>query len=160
MTDRRRWMRRGAIAALVFACLAVGAAIDGATPRLVPMLLFACAVVGLLALVHDTEVFDPVDWELYASEAHTTSYALDGPLFANVRLLENHLNSRETDPALQGRLRRLTDTRLAQLGLHRSDPVVAARLGPVVAGVLGGPPRRLSVAEIDECVRRIEELSP
>jgi hypothetical protein len=159
MINRRSWVTRAVLAAVVFACLAVGAAIDGATPRLFPMLLFACAVVALVALVHDTEVFGTVSWEADLSPAHSVTHTLDGGLFANVRLLENHLNARETDPALQSRLRRLTDTRLAQLGLHRSDPDVAARLGPTVAHVLDGPPRQLSMAEIEECVRRIEELS-
>jgi hypothetical protein len=159
MTSRRRWGIRALVALLLFGGLVLGAVIGGATPRLLPMFLFACAVVAILALVRDAEVFGTVDWEYYA-EAHATAYALDGGLFANVRMIENHLNARDLDPALQSRLRRLTDGRLARLGLDRSDPDVSARLGPTLTGIIEGPPRRLEVAEIAECVRRIEELTP
>jgi hypothetical protein len=52
----------------------------------------------------------------------------------------------------------MTDDRLARMGLSRSDPEVGRRLGPTLTGVLDGPPRPLKVAEIEECIRRIEEL--
>jgi hypothetical protein len=159
MTHRRRWAVRAVVALLVFGGLVIGALIGGATPRPLPMLLFACAVVAILALVRDVEVFGTVDWEFYA-DTHPASYALDGGLFANVRLIENHLNARDLDPALQSRLRRLTDSRLDRLGLDRRDPEVSARLGPTLTGIIEGPPRRLQVEEIEECVRRIEELTP
>ena len=77
-----------------------------------------------------------------------------------MRLLENHLTARQADASLQSRLARLTDERLARLGLRRDDPEVVARLGPTLTGVLDGPPRILRPTEIDECLRRIEELSP
>jgi hypothetical protein len=75
-----------------------------------------------------------------------------------MRLLENHLSAREVDPLLQARLARMADDRLARIGLSRSDPDVARRLGPTLTSVLDGPPRPLKVAEIEECIRRIEEL--
>ena len=39
------------------------------------------------------------------------------------------------------------------------DPEVAPRLGPILLSVIEGPPRPLRPAEIEECIRRIEELS-
>jgi hypothetical protein len=148
------------MAAVLFAALAIGARIDHTTPRLLPMLLFSSAVVGIVGLVRDTLGFDAVEWTAVAGSPHTTMYARDGGLFGNVRLLENHLSARDPDAALRGRLLRLTEGRLSQLGLRRRDPEVVARLGPTLTGVLDGPPRRLGVAEIDECIRRIEELAP
>ena len=62
----------------------------------------------------------------------------DARLAAYVRLVEDHLTSRTPDGALRDRLVTLSGQRLAE--------------------ELGGPPRRLSPAQIDDYLRRIEEL--
>ena len=54
----------------------------------------------------------------------------------------------------------MTDDRLSRLGLSRADPGVSQRLGPTLKAVIDGPPRLLREDEIEECIRRIEELTP
>jgi hypothetical protein len=49
---------------------------------------------------------------------------------------------------------------MSRLGLSRGDPAVERRLGPTLTAVLDGPPRHLKRSEIEECIRRIEELTP
>jgi hypothetical protein len=102
---------------------------------------------------------DPANWAP-AVESVTSSTGQDSGLAANMRLLENHLSAREVDPWLRERLVRMTDDRLGRVGLRRGDPEVEARLGPTLTAVLDGPPRTLRTSDIDECIRRIEELSP
>jgi hypothetical protein len=94
------------------------------------------------------------------SEYAAASTGQDAGLAGNVRLIENHLSSREVDPLLPGRIARMTSDRLSRLGLSRGDPAVERRLGPTLTAVLDGPPRRLKRSEIEECIRRIEELTP
>ena len=158
MTELRRWMARAAFAALVVAVLALFALVEHASPLLLPTALLVCAVVAIAGMVTDSGGADPPDWTVAAEFAGTSS-GQDTGLVVNLRLLENHLSARQMDPLLRDRLARLTDDRLAGLGLRRGDPGVAQRLGPVLTGVLEGPPRTLQPAEIDECVRRIEELT-
>jgi hypothetical protein len=42
--------------------------------------------------------------------------------------------------------------------VRRDDPRAAELLGPELVAVLTGPVRRLSPADIDRCLTRIEEL--
>jgi hypothetical protein len=135
------------------------AAIEGTHPRPVPSVLFVGAVVAVLGLLADSSGSDPADWSPAAEPAATTS-GIDPGLAGNVRLLENHLSAREQDPALQIRLARMTGERLSRLGLGRGDAGVERRLGPTLTAVLDDPPRRLRRAEVEECIRRIEELTP
>lgn len=147
------------LAALAVGVLVVFARIEHTTPLLLPMVLLVGSVVAIAGLVSDTGGADPPDWSVSAYVARSSA-GQDAGLASNARLLENHLTSRRADASLQNRLARLTDERLARQGLDRHDPGVAERLGPTLAGVLNGPPRILEPAEIDECLRRIEELSP
>ena len=55
-------------------------------------------------------------------------------------------------------LRRLMAWRIQAAALGGLDPETRRRLGPTLTEVLTGPPRRLKPAEIEECIRRIEEL--
>ncbi|MGC4111202.1 MAG: hypothetical protein QM747_12420 [Nocardioides sp.] len=156
---RNRWFVRLMLVVLGVALLSVGAAIEHTHPKIVPTVLFVAAVVAVLGLLADSSGADASDWSQVA-EHTAASTGQDAPLAGNVRLIENHLTSREVDRHLQTRLTRMTDNRLSQLGLTRRDPGVAQRLGPTLTAVLDGPPRVLKLAEIDECIRRIEELSP
>ncbi len=61
----------------------------------------------------------------------------DPRLAAHVRLLEDHLTARTVDAGLRDRLVALSDGRLAD--------------------ELAGPPRRMTPAQIDDYLRRIEE---
>ena len=159
MTGRRRWTGRAVFAALVVAALAGFAVFEKATPRVLPTALLVCAVVAIVGMILDSGGADPPDWSV-STDFVGTSSGQDGGLAGNVRLLENHLSARETDPLVRARLKRLTDERLARLGMRRGDPGVAERLGPTLIGVLEGPTRALQPAEIEECITRIEELTP
>lgn len=159
MSLRSRWTPRVVVAALAVAVLVAFSRIEHTTPLLLPMVLLVGAVVAIAGLVADSGVADPANWEVGGSIARTST-GQDGGLATNVRLIENHLTSRRADASLKSKLTRLTDERLARQGLRRDDPAVRARLGPTLLGVLDGPPRILQTAEIDECLRRIEELTP
>jgi hypothetical protein len=159
LSTRNRWVARAGLFLAGVVGLTVFAHIESTRPRVLPMVLFVAAGVAIIGLLADTSGADPADWSP-AAEPPVVSAGQDGPLAANVRLLENHLSSREVDPHLRTRLARMTDARLSRLGLSRADPGVAARLGPTLSGVLAGPPRPLRTQEIEECIRRIEELSP
>jgi len=159
MNARRRWTVRVLVAAAAVAVLVVFARVEHTTPLLLPMVLLVGAVVAIAGLVNDSGGADPPDWGVSA-HVNRTSAGQDAGLAATTRLLENHLTSRQADGSLQNKLVRLTDERLGRQGLSRADPEVAGRLGPTLIGVLDGPARILHPTEIDECLRRIEELSP
>ena len=84
------------------------------------------------------------------SDAHLATY---------VRLLESHLTAAHADSGLRDHLAGLCDERLARRhGLTRADPAAADLLGRAMLEDLAGPPRRLRRGEIDDYVRRIEQL--
>lgn len=139
--------------------LTIFAAVEDTHPRPLPTVLLVCAVVAVFGMLTDSSGANPADWSPMSEYAGGTS-GQDVGLAGNVRLLENHLTAREIDPLLQGRLARMTGDRLSQLGLSRADPAVARRLGPTLTAVLDGSPRPLRRDEIEECIRRIEELTP
>ena len=158
-TGARRWLVRGLLVVVGVAGLTLFALVEDTRPRPLPTLLLVVAVVAILGMLSDSSGSDPADWSP-ATEYAGSAAGQDAGLASNMRLLENHLTAREADPILQARLTRMTDDRLAHLGLSRGDPDVRRRLGPTLTGVIDGPPRRLQRAEIEECVRRIEELTP
>ncbi len=159
MTGRRRWWGRAVFAAIVIAVISAFTLVEQASPQLLPTALLVCVVVAIAGMVLDSGGADPPEWGISVNVTASSS-GQDSSLATNVRLLENHLSARDADPLLRAKLTRLTDDRLARLGLRRGDPGVAERLGPTLTGVLDGPPRDLKPAEIEECIRRIEELSP
>ena len=144
---------------LGLAVLTAFALVEDTSPRVLPALLLVGALVAIYALLADTGGTDPANWAP-AVESAVSPSGQDSGLAGNLRLLENHLSSRQVDPLLQGRLAKLTDDRLSRIGLSRGDPEVQRRLGPTLSAVLAGPPRLLRPAEIEECIRRIEELEP
>ena len=155
---RSRWLVRGILVALGVAGLTALAAVEDTRPRVLPTLLLVVAVVAIYGMLADTGGADPADWSP-ALEYAATPAGQDSGLAGTMRLLENHLSAREVDPFLRQRLARMTDDRLTGLGLSRDDPEVERRLGPTLTAVLAGPPRPLRRPEIEECIRRIEELS-
>lgn len=155
----RRWWVRGALVVAGVAGITVFAAVEKTHPRPLPTLLLVCAVVAVFGLLNDVGGAEPTDWTPM-SEYAVAAIGQDQGLAGNVRLLENHLTSRETDSLLPGRLARMTHDRLSRLGLSRGDPAVERQLGPTLTAVLDSPPHPLRRAEIEECIRRIEELRP
>jgi hypothetical protein len=159
LTGHRRWVVRTVMVAVGVLGLTVFAAVEKTHPRPLPTVLLVCAVVAVFGLLNDVGGAEPTDWAPMGEYA-VSATGQDPGLAANVRLLENHLTSRDTDPLLAGRLARMTSDRLSRLGLHRGDPAVERQLGPTLTAVLDGPPHALGRADIEECIRRIEELTP
>ncbi len=154
---RQRWVVRGVFVAIGVAGLTAFAFIEDTSPRVLPTVLMVAALVAIYGLLSDTGGSDPANWSP-AVESVVASSGQDSGLAANMRLLENHLSARDVDPLLSGRLTRMVEERLARMGLSRGDPDVQRRIGPTLTAVLAGPTRRLKPAEIEECIRRIEEL--
>lgn len=156
--EGRRWLKRALIAAAIVLVLAGFARYQHTMPRLLPLVLLVGAVVAIGGMVLDAADFDSPEWGV-APEVDTFARGGDAGLAGNVRLIENHLRARSEDPVLPARLAQLADDRLRVLGLDGEDPVVRERaLGPTLCAVLDGRARTLRLTEIEECVRRIEEL--
>ena len=156
-STRQRWVVRAIFTVVGVAGLTAFAFVEDTSPRWVPTVLLVGAIVAIYGLLADAGGADAANWAP-AVESVVGSSGQDSGLAGNMRLLENHLSARDVDPLLRGRLTRMTDDRLARMGLSRDDPEVVRRLGPTLTAVLTGPPRRLKPAEIEECIRRIEEL--
>jgi hypothetical protein len=159
LAERRRWRNRVLLTAAIVLLLVGFAKVEHTTPLILPMVLLVGAVIAVGGLVLDAADFESPEWAV-APDVDTFARGGDPSLASNVRLIENHLRTRTEDLVLPGRLARLTDDRLRRLGLDAADPVVRERaLGPTLCAVLDGRARTLRLAEIEECVRRIEELS-
>ena len=157
--DRRWWLPRVVFTAVLLV-LAIGVSrYEHVTPDVARFALFIAVGVFVVGLVVDLTAVPAPDWEVAAAHAVTPG-GQDPGLNRNVRMLENHLTSRDVQPVVQYRLATLTQARLGQLGLRRGDPGVDARLGPTLCDVLDSPPRKLDRVTLEECIQRIEELSP
>jgi hypothetical protein len=155
----RRWIGRAAVATLLVLAVIAGALYEHTTPDLPRVVLLVCMGVAVVGLVLDFSSVPEPDWEVVTSHPVVPA-GQDPGLSRNVRVLENHLTSRTVEPVLQRRLALLVDLQLAGLGLRRGDPGVDERLGPTLCDVIDSPPRQLSRTTVEECIRRIEELSP
>jgi hypothetical protein len=153
-----RWVRRAGAGALLFVALEVLLRLAGAGPEPLRVALLVAMCVGVLGLVLDA-LSDPAPaWDL-EPERPSVREGSDARLGLYVGLIEAHLAARTDDAALRERLRTLTDQVLTQRhGVRRDDPRAAELLGPELVAVLTGPVRRLSPADIDRCLTRIEEL--
>lgn len=155
---RRRWWRRAGAGLVVFVALAVGLGIAEVGPDPVRLALLVATTVAILGLALDALSDPPASWD---TEVERTSLRDGGDprLSLYVNLIEAHLAARSDDPALRDRLRSLADQVLTQRhGVRREDPRAAELLGPELTAVLTGPVRRLSPADVDRCLTRIEEL--
>jgi hypothetical protein len=127
-------------------------------PRLVRVALLTTVCIAVTWVVADVLGDLGPGWRVRL-DTPLTEPGHDHRLSAYLRVVEGHLTSSTPDPGLRDRLARLVDRRLARrYGLRRHDPEAEERIGPELLAVLDGPPRRLSAAEIDRHVRRIEEL--
>jgi hypothetical protein len=129
------------------------------SPDVPRLLLFIGVGVFVIGLVLDLTSVPAPEWEVVSARS-VTPEGQDPGLNRNVRMLENHLTGRTVDPVLRYRLSVLTRARLSELGLRRGDPGVDERLGPTLCDVLDSAPRKLGRGTLEECIRRIEELSP
>jgi len=154
----RWWLTRAAFTLFLLLAVVGVSRYEQVTPDLFRLVLLIGVGVCVIGLVLDLTTVAAPDWEVVATRSvHPAGQ--DPGLNRNVRMLENHLTSRTVEPVLQHRLRVLTEARLSELGLRRGDPGVDARLGPTLCEVLDAAPRKLGRATLEECIRRIEELS-
>lgn len=151
-------MRRAAATVLLFVVLEVLLRIAGTGPEPLRVALLVAMCVGVLGLTLDA-LSDPAPaWDL-EPERPAARGGADARLGVYVGMIDAHLASRTDDSALRERLRVLADQVLDQRhGVRRDDPRAAELLGPELTAVLTGPVRRLSRADIDRCLTRIEEL--
>jgi hypothetical protein len=155
---RGRWWRRAGAGLVVFVGLEVGLGIAGTGPDPIRLALLVATTVGVLGLALDA-LSDPApSWDL-PNERPSVRDGGDPRLGLYVNLIDAHLAARADDAALRDRLGTLADQVLRQRhGVRREDPRAAGLLGAELTAVLSGPVRRLSPADIDRCLTRIEEL--
>ena len=157
MSRRGLWWRLGG-AVLLTAALYVFFAVMDFEPHLLPLALVVVVVVVAIGLLVDGLAIDDHSWSV-EMDRWATPPGQDPRFSLYLRTIESHLTAQTPEPALRDRLADLASRRLEQRhGVRRDDPRAAELLGPDLTAVLDGPPRRLSRAEIDRCVRRIEEL--
>lgn len=154
----RRWLGRAVLATVVVLAVIGGSLYEHTTPDLPRVILLVFMGVAVLGLVVDFSSVPEPDWDVVTARPVVPA-GLDPSLSRNVRMLENHLTARNVEPVLQRRLAMLVDLQLAALGMRRGDPGVDERLGPTLCDVIDSPPRQLSRTTLEECIRRIEELS-
>jgi hypothetical protein len=157
-----RWRHRLLTALVLWLSATVVLAVLGNDPR--PGLLAGLVAVatGLWGLFLDaTATAQPVRWQLEADEP-VRARESDARLDLLERVVAAHLDARDTTDQLQRCLAALADERLvARHGVsRRADPDRAAQLlGRPLTDFLAQPhPRRLSLAQIDLLLTRIEAL--
>jgi hypothetical protein len=154
----RRWGRRVVVGVVVYAVLeGAFTALDfDPRPLRLGLLVGLFLVVG--GLVVDSFGDSGPPWSVESARPAVQAWS-DVRLASQVRLIEGHLTSATPDGMLRDRLAMLCDERLLRVrGLRRSDPESVPLLGAALIGDLAGPPRRLTLARIDDHLRRIEEL--
>lgn len=123
--------------------------------RLALLVLLSAAV---LALVWDTLGDSGPPWTVVPLRP-VVQAGSEQRLAGYVRLIESHLTASQPDAALRDRLATLCDERLARRhGLTRHDPGAEALLGSDMLRDLAGPVRRLTRADVDRYLERIESL--
>lgn len=154
----RIWTRRlllAAVAACVAFLLARWADLG---PEPIPAMLIVLGLVVLTLSLLELTRAAAAGWDLETSEPVRPPGA-DARHDVWVRTIEGHLTARQPGEELRSRLSVLASDRLRRHhGLTPADPHAAALLGPELDRVLNGPVRRLSPAEIDDCVERIARL--
>jgi hypothetical protein len=149
---------RAALAAVAFAAAELVLVLLQDDPDPLRLALVVVLLVCAASLMVDSAPVESADWPVHP--VPTTGLGRADPRTAAfLRLLEGHLTAAEPDHALRDRLRVLADQVLrVRHDLTVDDPRAEVLLGQPLLDVLMGPPRRLKTAEIERCVRRIEEL--
>lgn len=156
--NTRRWGWRAGLTLAIFAGLQVGGSRLDLDPDPVRLLLVVALVAGLSGLLLDALPDLTPAWEVDVMHMPLTRGA-DQRTGFYVRLLDSHLKARTPDELVRDRLATLAEQTLRlrhdeTLGTRRARDL----LGPAVTRVIDAPPRRLSRAEIERCITRIEEL--
>jgi hypothetical protein len=136
MNDEVRWRRRAGLALGVYAVLEIGLTLADFAPDALRLALLVAVCVAGAGLLRDSLDHASTPWAPPPAPSIVPPGS-DARLAAYVRLIENMQTARAPDGTLRDRLVRLSDQQLADQ--------------------LSGPPRRLSLDEIDDYLRRIEE---
>lgn len=153
-----RWTRRAVGLGVLLALVLVALWATDTEPDLPGLVLVVALGVAVVWLVVDTLVEAGPAWEVGAAPPVRPEGA-DPTLTAYLRVVEDHFLARDPSPALRDRLAALAERRLRHRhGLTLADPAAATVLGVDLVAALTGPVRRLTRAELDAYVRRIEEL--
>ena len=155
---RGSWWRAVAavVAALVLYVVLLLLDFDPDPVRLVLLVLVCLAAAALFV---DAFGGDEGSWGVESATHWAAQPGRDHAFAAYMRLIESHLTVDVPDGVLRDRLAAVADQRLEQRhSLRLGDPRADDLLGPELVAVVMEPPRRLSRAEIDRCVTRIEEL--
>lgn len=150
------WRLAGAV--LLTAGLYVAFAVLEFEPHALPLALLVVVAVAALGLFLDGLGIDGQSWTV-ETERWAVPPGQDPRFSLYLRTIESHLTAQTPEATLRDRFAELAMRRLEQRhGVRRGDPRAAELLGADLTAILDGPPRRLSRAEIERCVRRIEEL--
>lgn len=154
----RRWSWRAVGAAALFVVLDLVLTRFEFAPDHLRLALVVALAVAITGLLTDSLAQGGSAWSVEPMGSVGTT-ATDPHLASYVRVIESHLTARGADTALRDRLAALCDERLGRRhALTRDEPAAEALLGPELIGVLAGPPRRLRKVQIDDYLRRIEDL--
>jgi hypothetical protein len=156
--SRRRWWVRTLAGLVVFGVLEVVFTVVDFEPHALRLGMLVALCVVASGLLLDSLGDSGATWASQPMPPLTPPGS-DHRLAAYVRLVEGHLTAAAPDQTLRDRLRALCDERLERRrGLSRGDPAAEALLGADLLRDLAAPPRRFTGAEIDDYLRRIEEL--
>ena len=136
MSAPTRWRWRAGLALLVYAVLETASSLLGFAPDALRLALLVAVGTAALGLLRDSIDQETAEWTPPPGPP-VVPPGSDARLAAYVRLIESMQTSRTPDGTLRDRLVRLSDQQLAD--------------------ELAGPPRRMSLEEIDDYLRRIEE---
>lgn len=141
------------VPAVVWSALAV----IGYQPRPLPIaLLSALGVVTLTVLGRAVKTQD-APWPSGAARSDVADKGADPRLLHYVRAIENHRDARQVDSSILRALAVLARARLERIDVALGDARSRELLGDDLVDALCEPtPRRLSLSEIDRCLRRIE----
>ncbi|MCW2798249.1 hypothetical protein [Nocardioides sp.] len=154
----QRWWPRVAFAGVLFVALEVLFVQVQFEPDFLRLLLLVALGVALVGLVLDSLPDVAPLWQVRAVRPSTPP-GQDHRTSLNLRIIEGHLTGRTPDAALRDRLAALAEQVLrVRHDVGRDEARAVELLGPELYRVLTEPPRRLSRAEIERCVQRIEEL--
>lgn len=160
--SNRSWRNRIALAAFLWLVACAGAWAWGLAPRPGLLALVIAAAGGVLWLYLDISgETEPVTWVRIADDPIRVP-GEDPRLSLLMRVISGHLDAKDVGDQLHRHLAAVTDERLlARHGITRSarPDRAATVLGPDLYGFLDGPrTRRLSPAQIDHLLKRIETL--
>lgn len=156
--SRRRMARSGALVLLVVGGWAVYSDQVGTDTDVVRLVLLVVLAVLVGGLALDSLGEPSPVWRSQTARP-TVPRGQDLRTTRYLSLLESHLDARYPDQGVRDRLCRLADVTLsARHGVSVASERGAELLGAELNAIVHEPPRRLTRAEIERSVQRIESL--